>query len=289
LEIYLSSGEEIVEWANHLETFAHHQSELIVDNLWSIQRENQQSRVQIRIEDIAGSCAIALTTKDRPFPADKQTAEVSIRAEVWQLAELGRLMRVLSGLEHEVLEWCASGGVLYRKRSDSPPRGRIWLASDDQERIASDAAMFRVALETGFVSASEVIDWSADVIGSLDDPPIAVFDLLALNGDDIQGVLHQLNDICSAFDSQLMLPFVLGAYADRLEAHPELATRVARGIRNTCGDWQEEWYLLAPKELQDTARFDDSGTGPVPSAESLLHRRLVELCQRLRPSNGSSR
>jgi hypothetical protein len=87
----------------------------------------------------------------------------------------------------------------------------------------------------------------------------------------------------------LMLPFVLGAYADRLWAHPELATRVARGIRNTCGDWQQEWYLLAPKELRDAARLDASGIGPVPIDESLLHRRLVELCQRLRPSNGSSR
>lgn len=107
IEFY-SHGDELVKWADHLERFPRHPTDVFLYELGSERPEDRWScyfRFRAFLTDSVGHCALHFRfTNNRELP-DREISEFCIRAEAASINRLGVALRTFSTLGHELLHW----------------------------------------------------------------------------------------------------------------------------------------------------------------------------------------
>jgi hypothetical protein len=122
IEFYVSS-KDLLAWAEHLEVFPRHKSDVF---LWERGSERSEDgfayyiRFRVFIFDGSGHCAVQLRFNNNQDLPDREIAEFCITAEPSQINRLGRLCREFAALKHEVLDWWLDDVCLYERRDEVP-------------------------------------------------------------------------------------------------------------------------------------------------------------------------
>jgi hypothetical protein len=104
------------EWADHLETFPRHNTDVFLYEIGSERPEDRWGyyfRFRAFLTDALGHCAIHLRTNNNEDLPHREIAEFCIQAEPSQINCLGKLFREFAKLKHHTLDWKVTDGELY--------------------------------------------------------------------------------------------------------------------------------------------------------------------------------
>lgn len=113
---YYDHAGVLKEWANELETFPKHSTDVLLYEIGSERPEDKWScylRFRVFTTNLLGACAIQFRFNNNKDLPDRVISEFCIEAEVTELNILSKLLYQFSKLEHEVLEWSGSEGELH--------------------------------------------------------------------------------------------------------------------------------------------------------------------------------
>ena len=113
---YYMNATSLVEWADHLEVFPRHRSDVFLFQVGSERPEDRWAyylRLRVFLIDAAGHCAVQVRFNNNSDLPDREIAEFCLFAEASQINRLGRLCRNFAGLNHTVLDWWVEDGTLY--------------------------------------------------------------------------------------------------------------------------------------------------------------------------------
>ena len=120
LEIY-STPEELRNWADRLEVFPRHQSDVFLVELGSERPEDRYScyfRFRAFTTDGSGHCALHFRfCNNSPLP-NRAISEFCIIVEAAQINRLGKLLRGFADLRHELLAWGLDHAKLYERERE---------------------------------------------------------------------------------------------------------------------------------------------------------------------------
>lgn len=114
-EVYVNA-QVLNEWADHLEVFPRHNSDVFLYEVGSERPEDRWAyyfRFRVFLIDLFGHCAIHLRINNNDDLPLRQIAEFCIQTEPSQIKRLGNLFREFAKLKHHVLDWTVEDGELY--------------------------------------------------------------------------------------------------------------------------------------------------------------------------------
>jgi hypothetical protein len=119
---YYDNASAFIKWADALEIFPRHSSDVFLHELGSERPEVRFAhylRFRAFTTDGLGHCAIQLRMNNNSELPYRSISEFCIRAEAADINRLGALCRKFAMLEHEVLHWRLTEGELYATRIDA--------------------------------------------------------------------------------------------------------------------------------------------------------------------------
>jgi hypothetical protein len=114
LEFY-TSPDELRAWADHLAVFPQHRDDVFLAEIGSERPEDRFAYYfRFRAFTVGSRCALHFRfCNNRELP-DRELSEFCILAEAAQVNVLGRLLRVFSEFQHELLVWDLENAELYQ-------------------------------------------------------------------------------------------------------------------------------------------------------------------------------
>ena len=105
---FYSHSEELVRWAERLECFPRHASDVFLTEFGSERPEDRFGcyfRFRAFVTDSVGHCALHFRfTNNRDLP-DREISEFCVRAEAASINRLGARLRSFAALQHQLLRW----------------------------------------------------------------------------------------------------------------------------------------------------------------------------------------
>jgi hypothetical protein len=121
IECYVNAS-SLVEWADHLEVFPRHISDVFLFEIGSERPEDRWAyylRFRAFVRDGLGHSALHIRFNNNRDLPRREIAEFCLDAEASQINRLGRLCREFAKLDHVVLDWWIQDGALYETADDA--------------------------------------------------------------------------------------------------------------------------------------------------------------------------
>jgi hypothetical protein len=119
---YYMNASSFIGWADHLEVFPRHKSDVFLFELGGERPEDRWAyylQMRVFLTDAVGHSAVHVrfsNNRDLPW---REIAEFSLDAEPSQINRLGQLFREFGKLNHAVLDWWVQDGTLYETIDDA--------------------------------------------------------------------------------------------------------------------------------------------------------------------------
>ena len=113
---YYENADAIRKWASALEQFPRHSNDVFLHEIGSEVPEDRYAyyfRLRVFTTSSVGGCAIQLRFNNNQSLPGRELFEFCIQAEPSQINRLGKLLRTFAELNHEVLEWNVTEGMLH--------------------------------------------------------------------------------------------------------------------------------------------------------------------------------
>ena len=113
---YFENASAICKWASALEQFPRHSDDVFLHEIGSEAPEERCAyyfKLRVSTTNSVGGCAIQLRFNNNQNSPNQELFEFCIHAEPSQINRLGKLLRTFSELNHEILEWNVTEGLLH--------------------------------------------------------------------------------------------------------------------------------------------------------------------------------